>query len=96
MSFGDADLAYMLGQDFGYDVVYSGTTVKGQLDRRTVEVLQGTGGGVLAQDISVLVKKGSISPAIGSTLTVNSVSYTVRDILDEDESLTRLHLQTGV
>lgn len=39
MAFGDADRAYMLGQDFGSDVTYDGTTVDAQIDGVTEDML---------------------------------------------------------
>jgi hypothetical protein len=95
MAFGDADLAYMLGEDFGYAVVIGGVTGVGIVDRNTEAILTGQTTSVDGQDISVLVKRGTFTVAAGTAATVNSVSYTVRAVVDQDESLTRLYLRTG-
>jgi hypothetical protein len=95
MAFGDADLAYMIGEDFGVAVTIGATVSVGIIDRNTVDTLEGQVVPQLGQDISVLVKRGVFTVSVGTSAVVDGVTYTVRNIGDEDQSLTRLFLRTG-
>jgi hypothetical protein len=94
VAFGDSDRAYLLGQDFGVTVVYSGTTVVGQLDEVTEEMLMGQAVSQLGLTRSVLIATGSVSPVAGVAITVDGGSYTVYDVRREgiDGRLTRVLL----
>jgi hypothetical protein len=94
VAFGDADRAYLLGNDFGVDVVYAGTTVDGQLDEVTEDMLQGHVVPQLGVTRTVLVATGSISPVAGQSIRVDDVSYTVYEVRREaiDGRLTRVWL----
>lgn len=94
MAYGDADLQYLIGQDFGVDVVVGAVTTKGQYDPRTVEVLDGMVVAQKAQDLTVLVQIGVLTLTTGAAITVGGTSYTVLDWNDEDASITRIRLAT--
>lgn len=94
MAYGDADRAYLLGQDFGVDVIYGGTTVDGQLDEVTDDMLPGQMVSQLGLIRSVLIATGSVSPVAGQSITVDGSSYTVYEVRTEapDGRLTRVFL----
>jgi hypothetical protein len=94
VAFGDADLDYLLGNDFGVDVVYAGLTVDGQLDEVTEDMLAGHVVPQLGVTRTVLVATGSISPVAGQSITVDGTSYTVYEVRREaiDGRLTRVWL----
>jgi hypothetical protein len=94
VSFGDDDLAYMLGEDFGVDVVYSGTTVKGIVDEMDEAMLAGHMVSQVGRIRSVLVKTGSIAPVPEGSITVNGTVFKVYDVREEapDGRLTRVFL----
>ena len=94
MAYGDADRAYLLGQDFGVDVTYSATTVSGIVDEVTDDMLPGVMVSQLGLIRSVLVATGSISPVAGQAITVDGTSYTVYEVRREapDGRLTRVLL----
>jgi hypothetical protein len=94
VAYGDSDRAYLLGQDFGVDVTYSGTTVDGQLDEVTEEMLPGINVVQLGLTRSALVATGSISPVAGNSITVDGGAYTVYEVRKEapDGRLTRVFL----
>ena len=94
MAYGDADRAYLLGEDFGVTVVYSGTTVVGQVDEVTDDMLQGHVIPQLGVTRSVLVATGAINPVAGQTISVDAVTYTVYEVRKEapDGRLTRVFL----
>jgi hypothetical protein len=95
VAFGDEDLPFMLGNDFGVDVIYSGTTVDGILDEATEDMLQGHVVPQLGVTRTVLIATGSISPVAGQTISVDGTTYTVYEVRREaiDGRLTRVWLQ---
>jgi hypothetical protein len=94
VAYGDSDRAYLLGEDFGITVVYSGTTVVGQLDEVTEDMLAGHVVPQLGVTRTVLVATGSISPVAGQSITVDGTIYTVYEVRREaiDGRLTRVWL----
>ena len=95
MAFGDGDRAYLLGQDFGVDVVYSGTTVKGIIDEAPWDGLATPYQNASGTTRTVLIATGSISPAQAGSITVGGTAYTVVDAVPEppDGRLTRVLLK---
>ncbi len=94
MAYGDADRAYLLGQDFGVDVTAGAVTVKGQLDEQWEGVLPGQTMSQAALHRSVLIATGSLSLTQGGAITVDGGSYTVIDTQREppDGRFTRVVL----
>ncbi len=98
MSFGDADLAYMLGEDFGVTVSITAgsvtTSTVGIYDEQWQAVLEGQAIAESARQKTVVLATGSLSFAQGDTLTVGGTPYTVVDLLPEgpDGRLTRVLL----
>lgn len=90
---------YLAGKVIGVSVltvpvVYGAVTVRGHFRRDTSGTDDGMGGAVLSEDRSVLVRTGALGTVTrNSTITVDGVSYTVRDSLrDGDGTLTRIML----
>lgn len=75
-------------------VVHSGTTVNGVLDDGTGVQTDDSGLVMEIEPLSVLVKTGAITPAPNDQLTVDGVTYRVREIRPEprDGKMTRLIL----
>ena len=96
MAFGDADRDVFLETAVhGVAVVFGATTTTGIYDEQTVEVLDGQVMGQLAIEKSVRVKTGAFTPTLSSSITVNSVAYTIRDFreLPPDGRFTRIALK---
>lgn len=97
MAFGDSDIAAMLSTAvFGVPVVFSGVTVPGILDiydtrdPHTQSIVD-----IVEKYRVVTIQTGSISPINESSLTVDGVSFKVRDIIQSaDGSLTHLYVVT--
>ena len=98
MAFGDSDLAYLLGEDFGVTCsVRSGTVTTstvGILDEAWQAVLEGQVIAESAVHRTVLIATGSLSLTQGNTLLVGGDGYTVLDLLKDgpDGRLTRVLL----
>ena len=94
MAFGDGDRAYLLGQDFGVDVTYGGTTVKGIVDEMDEAALAGQAVSQLGRQRSVLIATGSLSPDPEGSITVDGTTYVVYDVREEppDGRFTRVFL----
>lgn len=92
--YGDADLDYMVGHDFGVAVVYGTQKATWQLDVKWQEVLAGHVSGISASDLSIFGRAGSLTGlAIGAAITVDGVAYVIRDVQPEDASTTRVELK---
>jgi hypothetical protein len=94
VAFGDADRTALLA-DFGVDVTYSATTVKGLLDEAPWDGLQTPYTNVSGVTRTVLVATGAISPAQSGSITVDGTAYTVVDTNPEppDGRFTRILLK---
>ena len=90
------DRRYLLNaDDFGVVVVIGTVTTVGQVDDQMDPVLEGGVVGQNARIRSVLIPTDDLnSLALGGSLTVDEISYTVRDIQAEppDGLLTRIWL----
>lgn len=97
--YGDTDLAYLVGHDFGVPVVYGTKTATWQLDEKSDEPLHGHASGVSAVQFSIFGPTGNLDGgslgalAIGNPITVNGVSYVIRNVEVEDMSTTRVRLR---
>lgn len=94
MAFGDEDLAYMLGEDFGVTVSYGGVSTVGIVDEAWQAVLEGQAIAESATHRTVVIATGSIAPVQGGLITVGGAGYAVVDLLKEgpDGRLTRVLL----
>lgn len=93
--YGDADIPFLLGTDFGVAVVIGGNpTIPGIKDLVGKDVIQSQGvSGVSATDIIVSVQTSALPAHLKNktTLTVDGVAMRLRDRLQEgDGALTHL------
>lgn len=97
MSFGDADLAVMLGDAFSVPVVIGVTTTRGIVGYHDLEVLDEDGGAaVIGRQRAVTLLTSECTPLTpGSSLTVDGVSYTVREKLAQQDGQSTLVFLRG-
>lgn len=92
--YGDSDLAYLVGHDFGVAVVYGGQNATWQLDEKGDEPLRGHVSGISGTELSIFGPTASLTGlAIGQSITVNGVGYVIRNVQPEDLSTTRVFLR---
>ena len=94
--FGDSDIPAMLA-DFGVAVVLDGVTAKGVVDYVDAVTLKENGiAGVINKAITVMLQTTAFpslggNNAVGKQLTVDGVTYTVRERLQQsDGAITHL------
>ena len=92
MSFGDADLAMMLGDVFSVPVSFGATTTSGIEDYRDVVLYdEDNTARVVGRERSVMLSTSdAASLSAGDSITVNGTSYTVRELLAQTDGATTL------
>ena len=90
--YGYSEIDTMLAE-FGQDVSVAGVTVKGIVERRNVEVLEGEGFGV-AQEVIVTLKTGSLQGlGVGVAFNADGESFYVMEMKQTgDGAVTEVHL----
>lgn len=93
MSFTEDRSVFFNTGDFADAGLYAGAdTVNGILNEEYVELYQGSGVGVSTTRPVFWFNADDITPTIGATLVVNSISYIVRDIQSE-RGIGKLYLE---
>ena len=94
--YGDTDLDYLIGHDFGVAVVFGSINAVAQLDQHGVEVLHGHVSGLSAGDLSIYYRTGALPGIkIKSAISVGGVNYIVRNVQAHDQSTSRAELQVA-
>ena len=79
----DANILLTLGSDFGVTCVSGGTTAKGILEQPDLVL---AGDRIVSTDYQLTAKVNDFGSLIaGATITVDSVSYTVREVRKLDD-----------
>lgn len=99
MPLGDTDIASVLTdlEQCGgtVEVLFGGVTVPGLWDHDAVELLEGAGPGVVANEKAVHVQASALTGlASGEAITVEETTYTIREALPYgDGALVRIMLR---
>lgn len=97
MSFGDADLAMMLGDAFSVAVSFGATTTSGIVGFHDVAQFDDASGAqVVGRVRGVTIATSDVGALTdGDTITVDGSSYTVRDLLAQQDGAATLVLLRG-
>lgn len=99
MPLGDTDVGAVLTdlEQCGgtVEVIFGGTPVPGLWDHDAVELLEGAGPGIVANEKAVHVQASALSGlASGASITVDGTTYTIREALPYDDGgLVRIMLR---